>query len=242
MLYVNQPCECVAFRLDDVYDGSRANVSIQIIEVFEKKNIPLTLGLIGNGLDDTGVITEKIRSSLAEHGNLELANHSYEHKNHDVMNREEAEYSILTTNQVINRLYGVDATVFIPPRNLFNDVTVKILEEQGFTHMSAWLPTQIPALDPINGLAHIPSNAQFEIFNHGVVTPVPPTSVFKMIKAGIQNDNYAVVTIHPVAFYKQNADREILSDVDLQIFQNLDRLLSLIETDGLKVVHMSEIK
>ncbi|MEM3173018.1 MAG: hypothetical protein QXE82_05720, partial [Candidatus Nitrosotenuis sp.] len=86
-VYINNPelnsdhlnCNCVAFRLDDVQDFFLAPAQIAVMSTFEKKQVPLTVGIIGSLIGTDQNLVNAIKLGLAN-GNLELASHSWNNR------------------------------------------------------------------------------------------------------------------------------------------------------------------
>ena len=67
-------CNCVAFRLNDVQDYWLNQVQINIMDVFIKNNIPLTVGIIADSFGNDQKITTYVQENVKPNNmNLEIA-------------------------------------------------------------------------------------------------------------------------------------------------------------------------
>ena len=71
-----------------------------------------------------------------EEDNIEIANHSWNNDVVDDISVEKEKY-IQDTNARIIEEFGVTPTTFIPPQNIYDDSTVEILKNNGFTVLSS---------------------------------------------------------------------------------------------------------
>ncbi len=135
-LYPFYTCNCISFRLDDIQDYWLADTQIELINLFEEKDIPLSLGVIGGLIGADKKILTILKNNI-ENNNVEIVSHSW---NNDVLtsvDNETQEKYIVNTNKRIFELFGVTPTSFIPPENKYNEETIKILKSNGFTHLSS---------------------------------------------------------------------------------------------------------
>ena len=102
-------CNCVAFRLDDVQDYWLSNSQMQIINLFQEKEIPLTIGIVGGLIGEDDVIVNFLKEKLAP-GNphLELANHSWSDIRLTEMTKSEQNTAIQLTNEKIFEIFSWD--------------------------------------------------------------------------------------------------------------------------------------
>lgn len=165
-----QSCNCVAFRFDDVQGYWLNDVQIAVIETLQKKNIPLTIGIIGgeqfkfgNDTKITNFVKDKI---LAEKPLIEVANHGLNHENFETFDRESQNNLITKSNERISEILGITPKVFIPPLNEFNDDTLHVLQKNNFTHFSSMLETSKPPYLFENvSVYHFPETSTTGIFD-----------------------------------------------------------------------------
>ena len=157
-------CNCAAFRFDDVQDHWLNDVQIEVLEVFEKRNSPVTIGVIGNRIGQD----EKIISYINEDSSnsfLDIANHGWEHEDFTQFNRTHQSSLIQKTNEKIQDLFQVKPSVFIPPFNSFNENTKDAMLDNGITHFSSEFDFSTPPYPLVD--------SQLYNFPEGAITGAP---------------------------------------------------------------------
>ncbi|HLE35087.1 MAG TPA: polysaccharide deacetylase family protein [Nitrososphaerales archaeon] len=207
-------CNCVAFRLDDVQDYFTRDGQKDLIDIFVKDNVPLTIGVIGGFLQDDKDLIQFLQNAVSS-GRIEVANHSWEHLDHSAMTVNEQRESIVKTNERIRELFGVESKTFIPPVNTFNNDTLALMKEAGLTHLSAssFLTPDTPPYPLKNGdqIFHFPETA----FVSNIDTPTsvwtvfPNENVLEMIRSSIEQYGFVVVNMHAVAYYDKQDDKYV---------------------------------
>ena len=82
----SERCNCVAFRLDDIQNGWLYDVQIEVLDKFMEKNIPLTIGIIGNYLE--GDMANHVKKITNENDSLiEIANHGWLHEDFTILDK-----------------------------------------------------------------------------------------------------------------------------------------------------------
>jgi peptidoglycan/xylan/chitin deacetylase (PgdA/CDA1 family) len=223
---VPHSCNCVAFRLDDIQDHFTRDAQKDLIDMFLKENVPLTIGVIGGFLQEDKDLIEFLQNAVSS-GSIEVANHSWEHLDHSAMTVDDQRKSIVKTNERIKELFGVQPKTFIPPVNAFNDGTISIMNEVGLTHLSAssFLKPDSPPypLKNDDSIFHFPETA----FANNVDTPTgiwtvfPNDEVLEMIRSSIKQYGFAVVNMHPVAYYDKENGKYIYDEESMQPLQDL---------------------
>jgi|GEM_PF-3425497 len=223
---VPHSCNCIAFRLDDIQDHFTRDAQKDLIDMFLRENAPLTIGVIGGFLQEDKDLIEFLQNAVAS-GPVEVANHSWEHLDHSAMTVDEQRESIVKTNERIKELFGVQPRTFIPPVNAFNDDTISIMKELGLTHLSAssFLKPDSPPYPLKNGdsIYHFPETA----FANNVDTPTgvwtvfPNDEVLEMIRGSVKQYGFAVVNMHPVAYYDKEGGKYIYDEERMGPLQDL---------------------
>lgn len=133
----------VFFRDDDV-DVLDTNIT-RLIELFTKHNIPLSLEVVPNKLDDKFV---GYFSKLQSKNLFDIGQHGFDHKNHAVngafrgefganRNDREKRTDIRAGRELLKRRFGeYSKAIFIPPWNSMDEETFRILKEEYFTATS----------------------------------------------------------------------------------------------------------
>jgi len=223
---VPHSCNCVAFRLDDIQDHFTRDAQKDLIGMFLKENAPLTIGVIGGFLHEDKDLIEFLQNAVSS-GPIEVANHSWEHLDHSTMTVDEQRNSIVKTNERIKELFGVQPRTFIPPLNAFNGDTISVMKEAGITHLSAssFLEPDTPPYPLKNGdsIFHFPETA----FANNVDTPTgvwtvfPNDEVLEVIRSSVKQYGFAVVNMHPVAYYDKENGKYIYDKESLEPLQDL---------------------
>ncbi|MGY5149175.1 MAG: polysaccharide deacetylase family protein [Candidatus Nitrosopumilus sp. bin_68KS] len=232
-------CDCISFRLDDVQDYWLADAQIEIINLFAEKNIPLSVGVIGNLIGGDEKIVSVLKENL-ENNNIEIVNHSW---NNDVLtNFDEKiqEDNIVMTNKKIFDVFGVTPKAFIPPQNLYNDNTVNILKRNGFTHLNSHITqnTKIQNIDDVFFI--VPAITETGVLLNNVNWKLQDKDHIKeKIIQGVDDKGYAIVMMHPQEF-SQNEEGEY-SIPNQKSLAELGLLLDEVSQLDAKLVKLTEV-
>ena len=237
-------CNCVAFRLDDVMDKSMPDeIQYQIIDLFVEKEIPLTIGIIGNKFGNDTSSVKLIKEYLQMPGNrLEIANHGWNHEDFAVLSLQEQIMLIKKTNDKLDEKLEVFPRVFIPPFNRFNEDTIQALKENEMTHMSSILSVDVPPYplkdSTIYRFPATSTTAEFSDIEKKIWTPWSGNKTFNFISKSMSENGFAVVMMHPRDFgqfqLRGNA-------VNYNQLQELDFVIQKIIDSGWKFVLIGEI-
>lgn len=239
-----QNCNCVAFRLDDVQDYWLSNSQMQIINLFQEKEIPLTIGIVGGLIGEDDVIVNFLKEKLAP-GNphLELANHSWSDIRLTEMTKSEQNTAIQLTNEKIFEIFGKKPTTFIPPGNLFNQETIDVLIENSFSHLSASYVTDTPSYS-LSGSSfyHLPQTAETGSYDTGDshFVGVPYNETFDDVQASIAQHGYAIVMLHPQEFSVWR-DGALQNEVNENQIQELEKLISKLNEERIDIVPIGKL-
>jgi len=232
-------CNCIAFRLDDIQDYWLADTQIDLINLFAEKNIPLTIGIIGNFTGSDQKLTSVIKDNL-EKNNIEIANHSWNNEiltNIDLTLQEEY---ITDTNERIFQIFGKTPKVFIPPQNLYDKHTIKILKDTGFTHLVSHVKdySQTFADDDFYS---IPATTETGKLVDRVTWKLHDSSVMKeKIIESINQRGYAIIMMHPQEFSLNDIGE--YDGPNKQSLSELSQILDEIVKLNSKIIKISEIK
>lgn len=249
-IYLNNPdlnsdhlnCNCVAFRLDDVQDYYLAPAQIAVISAFERKEMPLTLGVIGGSIGDDPALLAAIRPGiLGDSGLFEIANHSWNNRVLTQMTKSDQEKLIRDANQKINAVFGVSPVTFIPPENLFNDDTISALKDNGFTHMSSSVGVKDPppfTRSDFYQFPSIPTTATLDTAT-GLWEPSSNQEILDKIEMSILDYGYAVVTMHPHEFSAY--ERGYVNQANSTRIAHLEALLDMLKSKNVRVLPIGMI-
>lgn len=142
----------VAFRIDD-YGIDNFEVYKHIIPVFNKYNIPLTVGVVpfrDNTINISSAITEEMVAFLqpfVQDGLVEIALHGYLHDDTNIstsvisefvgLPEEEQYFRLSTGKSELEQKFSVLVTTFIPPWNAYDEKTLNALTALNFRTISA---------------------------------------------------------------------------------------------------------
>ncbi len=237
-------CNCVAFRLDDVQDYALSQAQMKVIDVFNKKNTDLTIGVIGGliGEDKNMVefILEKLRNSNSV---LEIASHSWNNSPLTSFSKEKQDSTLKNTNEQLKKTFGIVPTVFIPPENVFNQVTIDVLKSNNFTHLSSSFNYDVPPY-PLasSSFYRFPQGAQTAVFDSesNLWVKEKREKIFDDAITSINNYGFAVIMMHPPDF-SINDNGIYRNVVDEKQIENLELLIDDLQNAGLEIVPISEI-
>lgn len=239
---VPHSCNCVAFRLDDIQDHFTRDAQKDLIDMFLTEKVPLTIGVIGGYLHDDNDLIQFLQKAVSS-GTIEVANHSWDHKDHSAKTSNEQKDSIVKTNERIKELFNTPIKTFIPPENAFNDDTLSAMKAAGLTHLSGSMfvraDTPPYPLKDGDSIFHFPqtsfvsnvdtSTGKWEIFTN--------ERVLEMISASTKQYGFAVVSIHPVAYYDKQDSKYVYHK---ETMEPLQTLLKQVKKE-FNVVKISEI-
>ncbi|WP_299293249.1 polysaccharide deacetylase family protein [Nitrosopumilus sp.] len=194
-------CNCVVFRFDDVQDYWLADTQVQIIELFAEKQVPLTIGVIGSLIGEDQRISSVIEKNVEE-ANIEIANHSWNNDVVTTLDEITVEKYIQDTNTRIIEEFGVTPTTFIPPQNIYDDSTVEILKNNGFTVLSSHSDEiNTLTLDP-ESFYIIPAITETAklVNNDTEWQMVENSEIISKIQNSVSKNGYAIVMMHPQEF------------------------------------------
>jgi len=148
----------VAFRLDDIQDWWLDNLQQMIMEMFQNRSLPLTIGIIGNEFNQTwgifliyfsiidfiftaypDLVFDAWVEQFANSPLVEVASHGWNHEDFTTFNLTSQINLMIQSKSRIEYLFPFKAPIstFIPPFNSFNDDTITALSTVGFLDFSS---------------------------------------------------------------------------------------------------------
>ena len=239
----SESCNCVAFRLDDIQDYWLNDVQTKIIDTFHEKNASLTIGMIGNYVNQDPKLIDDIKSKLGKTPELEIANHGWNHEDFTQFSREQQSILMKNTNEKIRRLFGITPSVFIPPFDTINSDTMAAFLENNFQYVSANTTQDTPSsFMTSGGVYHLPSTAKSGNLNTDNTYWYGENykQTFAEIMDSLQKYGYAVVVMHPQE-YSVRQGLDYSNTVDDNQIHELKLLIDEIRRDGLNIVTINEI-
>jgi len=236
-------CNCIAFRLDTVQDWWLGDVNTEIINIFNQKQTPLTIGIIGNFIGSDPNIVEFLRNTLKQNQGTEIAINGWNYEDFSKLTKDEQKSLLDQSSNSIQKILEENPKVFIPPNNKFNDETLSALQENGFTHISS---SQVWSTPP-----YPLTNEPFYYFpftaNTGVYSPdkvryegLPYQTTFDAIVYSVESNGFAVVMMSPQDF-SLFENGEYLDQINSEQLDELDKLIDEIINSNLEIVPISQI-
>jgi peptidoglycan/xylan/chitin deacetylase (PgdA/CDA1 family) len=193
----------VAFRLDDIQDHYLNKVNMRIMEVFQEKNIPLNIGIVGDLFGQDKPLIAFIKNSVNENGSmLDISNHGWNHEDFRRFNIDNQSLFIKRTNDRIYDVLGIKPSIFIPPFNVFNNDTLIALKQNGIKYISSSPDRDAGpyGLSTRNMPFHFPSTAFTGDNNETYWFGLNHKKTLNQIDKSIRKYGFAVVGMHPYEF------------------------------------------
>lgn len=235
-------CNCVAFRLDDIQDNWLTDSQIEIMEVFNERNIPLTIGIIGNKIgEDEGIVSyiqQRTPSDL-----LEIANHGWNHEHFKEYNFTTQNSLIKNTNENIEKIFGITPLVFIPPYNEFNEDTISAMNKNHITYFSSSTSQSKPPYYLVNShLYNFPeaSATGKQPYKGSLIEGISHDITLYELHKSISERGFAVVMLHPQEF-SIIENGKYSEHVNWKQIMELELLLDQIQSEGIETVLISDI-
>ncbi len=125
----------VEITFDDGFRGIYENFSI-----LEEYGIPVRIFLVSDFIGKENYLAEKEISELLETGLVQIGSHTVSHRNLDTMEEREAAKEICDSKKRLEELFGVPVDTLCYPRGKFNDSTIRIAKECGYSLQYSCLP------------------------------------------------------------------------------------------------------
>ena len=114
-------CNCVSFRFDDVQVFFLNDTQLGVFQLFQSKQVPLSIGIIGGFIGLDAKIVDVISNDIKrDNPTLEIVNHSWNNSPLTNYDKEGQKELLLKTDKRIFDVFGVAPRVMIPPENLVN--------------------------------------------------------------------------------------------------------------------------
>jgi hypothetical protein len=143
----------VIFRLDDVQAWWCESIAETVINTFISKNTPVSLGVIGEYLDQGDTVPAFI-AGLASNPLIEMTTHSQTHTSFAGKTVSWQRNELRSSMNMINSVTGVTPKAFITPYNEYDTNTAVSMVAEGLTILSAscvWDPVTYDPLYCIDG-------------------------------------------------------------------------------------------
>jgi peptidoglycan/xylan/chitin deacetylase (PgdA/CDA1 family) len=256
----------VVFRLDDIpydlpiYDKSRINIDLAVMNVFIERNQPLSLALVMHFIDRNPILLKNIKEGYNK-GLFELALHGWNHVDYSNLSEVQQQDSLSKANKKMQKLFGEPSNIFIAPYTLFNDSTLTAMKKLGISIFSSEVGTDNYTYFLQNQtrkhgeIYHLPQMASFETWKGQIPVRIPLEHILKDVDTNVAKYGYAIITLHPQSFVKykeglendQNATSEFrkvqkgVQVVDEHQIDNLRTLIQSIIDRNLRITGFSKL-
>lgn len=174
----------VAFRLDFIYDYHLTTVLQRLVQVFQSKNYPLTLGInagrFGEDVNLFDLLNGIVNTGIWE---VEFASNGWTTENYSDPSLTWYNKQILMQNsksQIETLLNLQPIITFIPPFDEINNQTVEVAQSVGFTRFSANTQTDTESISPYGVAA---SNYVPGILRFPASTSTSPTNLYNPVNS-----------------------------------------------------------
>lgn len=99
-----------------------------MLETLKKHDAKTTFFVGGSWVKDNEAVLKKIYAD-----GHEIANHGYFHKSHDKISAARNRDEIMSTHGLVKEVLGIDMNLFAPPSGAFNDITLDVASDLGYT-------------------------------------------------------------------------------------------------------------
>ena len=238
-------CNCVAFRLDDIQDYYIRVPAVDLMELFQQKKADLTIGIIGGFFgEDPHLVNFLKRAIVNKYPTLEIASHSWNNSPLTNFDKNDQETLLLKTNEKLLEVLGVAPKTLVTPHNEFNDDTLALLPELGFTHLTAHIKETHSPPYPFENLElyYFPASTQTaKLLPDGVTWVIQDRAVIlEEIRGFLNKYGFAVVMMHPYEFSITELGI-FTGETDKQMIGEVGRLIDELRDEGIKLVTISEI-
>jgi peptidoglycan/xylan/chitin deacetylase (PgdA/CDA1 family) len=211
----------IIFRLDDVQDFFASNGTRAVMDLFEQKQVPLTLGVIaGNIGRDVNVVNTS--NTGLKSGLFELALHGLNHTDYTQLTPNAQSVSITKGNTILKQVFGLHPFIFVPPFNLYNMATLAALRSHDMNIISSTIGTeqhQKTDANIYNGTEpcgtteagtictnpiRLSAGNDFRIITDANISQQSNQQIGKEIADNVKHYGYSIVILHPQDFVITN--------------------------------------
>jgi hypothetical protein len=215
--------EQIIFRYDD-YGIKNDNISTQLFRFFNDKSIPLLVSVVPFYCKDDKIFNNSFPDSVILSNNIfTIGMHGYSHKNNNINNVVSEFYGVSLNQQIkmikegkifLEEIFHKPVSFFIPPWNSYDENTLKALEYNYISSLSA-ARYNAPNVKDSYHIRYIPYTITLGDF----------INVFKNIqnKTDRHKDDLIIIMMHPYDFLENNSEKGIVS---LNEFSNLIKVIS----------------
>ena len=245
-------CPCIVFRLDDIKGLYLPDVQTKIMNEFQTKNASLTIGVVGFGFSADSKLISYLKNNLKpKHALLEIANHGWQNDDFAAHTLSGQISLMNTTNQELQKILGKKPNVFIPPSDLYDNDTLKVLKQLQMNVLSSSIWSEdkfvtvngkIVANKDSLGIYHVPSmtNFQIDLGNGSYWASIPKGVLISSINSHISKYGYDVILLHPQNF-ATFVNGKYANTVDKASLDELSSIIDYAKSKHMKIVTLSDI-
>jgi Polysaccharide deacetylase len=261
-------CKCTVFRMDDIQDYWLNSAQVAVMNLFLSKNQSLSLGSIMHIIGNDSKIVDKVKEGFRK-GLFELDLHGWDHINYTKLNESQQRDSLSKANAKMERLFGVKSIVSIPPYDVFNNDTIKAMEELGIKIISSG-PAEEDSFNqnrsvfvangsrvtatttithdnnkgPINKsttIYHLPATIFFKSFDNDKWVKTPLKDIIGNVTRNIARYGYGVIVLHPQDFAKSVNATTFSNSMDQKELLDLSKLIDFFLSNSMKIMSFDKV-
>lgn len=231
-------CQCVAFRLDNIQDFWLNDVQIQTIKMFYEEDIPLTLGIVAGAFGSDQQLVSYVKS--LDKNKIIFAINGWTDEDISKLTKQEQADLIKRSKDKILEITGFQASVFVPRLNIFNQDTLRAVQENNIKYFSSMTSTDLPPYDFEQVPVRLPAGVETAQISNNLVVGQSGQKVLERIETNIASNGFAVVLLQPQEFsiIKNNSYQNKLNQSQID---ELKSLLEQIRAKNIKIVGLTSI-
>jgi peptidoglycan/xylan/chitin deacetylase (PgdA/CDA1 family) len=245
-------CPCIAFRLDDVQGSYLSDVQMKVMDVFQKKNASLSIGVIGLNLTLDKKLVPYLKNNLKPgHAPVDVTNLGWKHENFASLGLSQQIVSMNRTNQELVKTFGEKPSVFAAPFDAYNNDTLKAIKQLKMNTISSgiWAEDKfittkgkIVANKDSLGLYHVPymTNFQIDNGNESYWTGITKDKVIVNMDSHISKYGYDVLLLHPQNF-AVFSNGKYVNTVNKTYLDEIASIIDYAKSKHMQIVTLSDI-
>jgi peptidoglycan/xylan/chitin deacetylase (PgdA/CDA1 family) len=234
----------IIFRLDDVQDGFADNGTKAVLDLFIKKQVPLTTSIIASHIGNDSTVVQATNQGVRS-GLFELALHGFRHVDYTTLTPNNQSVSMTKGNTILKTLFGQHPFIFVPPYNTFNAATLAALKQHDMNIISSTLGTESAqntssaiynASEPCGSTEagrvcatpiHISAGNDFRTITSANITQQTNEQLLKSMAENIAHYGYSMIILHPQDFVytDKTTGKVIRNQVDPKQLAQLSQLV-----------------
>ena len=183
----------VVIRIDDIQDYTFEDAQRFLLRYNLDKNIPTSLAVIPSetGLDEK--LLTLINDSLKI--GAEVTAHGWSHEDLSNLTLTDQENALTKARIALKQIFGVNTTILVPPKFLYNNDTLKAMVNAGYDILSTNIDLQAPEKRK-DGITTIPSTVEFSDYKNDTWVPKAAEDLMEEVNLSAVKYGYVVIVIH----------------------------------------------